>query len=133
MSPFSKKHAYTIPAGILLYEIISLYRPKWMKHQSTVYRPAEFVLTGWQDDGLPEFSKIDALLSLQNVAFLSVIRYVTVGVNRHYHSYVLAPTYQKCILPLTQENINLHPPVNVRVFSTGVYLTLRYHIVNTCA
>ena len=103
-----------------------------MKHQSTVYRPAEFVLTGWQDDGLPGFSKIIELLSLQNFAFISVIKYTTVGISQHYHSYVLSPTCHKSVVPLTQEYINLHPPVNVRVFSTGVYLTLRYHIVNTC-
>jgi len=103
-------------------------RPKWIKCQGTVYHLAQFVLTGWQDDDLPQFSKIDDLIYIQSVAIIVATQYHTVGIDRHYHSYLIAITRCKSVIPLT--NVNSHPPVNVRVLPSGMHLTLRYHVLN---
>ena len=64
----------------------SIYRPKWIKCQGTVYRLAQFVLSGWQGDDLLQFSKIEELISIQDVAIMIATHYHTVGIDRHYHS-----------------------------------------------
>ena len=107
---------------------ISTYRPKWIRCQSTVYRLAQFVLSGWQDDDLPQFSKIEELISIQNVAIMVAIHYHTVGIDRHYHSYVIGSTRCRSVIPLA--NVDSHPPVNVRALPSGMHLTLRYHVLN---
>ena len=107
---------------------ISIYRLKWIRCQGTVYRLAQFVLSGWQDDDLPQFSKIEQLISIQNVAIMVAIHYHTVGIDRHYHSYLIGSTRCKSVIPLA--NVDSHPPVNVRALPSGMYLTLCYHVLN---
>ena len=64
----------------------SIYRPKWIKCQGTVYRLAQFVLSGWQGDDLLQLSKIEELISIQDVAIMIATHYHTVEIDRHYRS-----------------------------------------------
>ena len=109
---------------------ISIYRPKWIKYQGTVYHLTQFVLSGWQGNDLPQFSKIEELISIQDVAIMVATHYRTVGIDRHYHSYLIASTRCKSVVPLA--NVDSYPPVNVCALPSGMYLTLRYHVLNEC-
>lgn len=106
-------------------------RPKWIKSQGKVYRSAEFVLIGWQqDDGLPLFGKINDLLCIQDVPILIVTQCETLGIDRHYHSYLLKLTHLKCVIPVNHLNQS-HPPVNGKLFSSGLYVSLHSFVLNT--
>lgn len=106
-------------------------RPKWVKFQGKVYRPKQFVLIGCQqDDDLPLFGKIDDLLHVQNVPILIIIQCETLGIEHHYHSYLLRLTHHKLVIPVTHLDHSL-PSVDCHVFSSGMYVSLRCFVLNT--
>ena len=100
-----------------------------MRCHGTVYRIAEFVLSGWQEDDLPQFSKIDDLIYIQGVAFILATCYHTVGIDHHYHIYVISSTGCSTVMALTEADS--HPPVIAKVLSSGIYIALHYFILNT--
>ena len=106
-------------------------RPKWAKSQGKVYRSAQFVLIGWQqDDDLPLFGKITDLLRIQDVPILIVTQHETLGIDRHYHSYLLKLTHLKRVVPVNDLDQS-HPPVNGQLLSSGLYVSLHSFVLNT--
>jgi len=91
--------------------------------------PPSTVCVDWlADDDLPQFRKIDDLIYVQSFAIMVATQYHTVGIDRHYHSYIIAITRCESVIPLT--NVKSHPPVNVRVLPSGMHFTLCYHVLN---
>lgn len=53
--------------------------------------PPSTVCVDWlADNDLPQFRKIDDLIYVQSFAIMVATQYHTVGIDRHYHSYLIA-------------------------------------------
>ena len=80
-------HTYSIFIG----------RPKWVTQQSTKYAKSEYVLISWQDDDLPVFGRIDSIVSVSGFILFSVNVYRTLGIDHHYHSFVVTRTTNRAL------------------------------------
>ena len=47
----------------------------------------DYVLIGWQEDDLPLFGLIEDILVINGCALFKVIKYATLKIDRHYHSF----------------------------------------------
>ena len=72
-----------------------------MKFAGYTYQPSLFVLTCFQPDDLPMFSRIDDLLLVNQEPFLCVTEYFTEGIDHHFHSYVIQCTNKKGTIHLS--------------------------------
>ena len=86
-----------------------------------------FILTGWQDDDLPQFSEITGILVVNSVFYLSVRVYTCLGIDRHVHSYVIERTYQEDVVLLHE--LYGYPPVLAHSVHRQLFITLKSHMV----
>ena len=105
---------------------MSSYRPNWIKYDGNTYRLAMFILIGWQDDDLPQFGEIKDIFVINSTHFLLVRVYMTMGIDRHVHSYVIKRK--------NEENIKLLSelpgyPVVGHSLNRQLYITLRTHVI----
>ena len=85
-----------------LYTLVIIYcRPNWVQYEGNTYRLAMFVLAGWQEDDLPQFADIKDIMVINAVCFLHVQTYITTGIDRHVHSYVITKTDSEDLLTLS--------------------------------
>jgi hypothetical protein len=94
-----------------------------------MYRLAMFILTGWQDDDLPQFSEIKDILITNSTYYLSVRIYTTIGIARHFHSYMIKRTNEEDILSLNK--LQGYPPMVGHSMNRQLYITLRSHIIKS--
>ena len=94
-----------------------------------MYRLAMFILTGWQDDDLPQFSEIKDILITNSTHYLLVRIYTTIGIHRHFHSYIIKGTNTEDILPLNK--LQGYPPMVGRSINRQLYITLRSHVIKS--
>ena len=67
----------------------------------------EFILCGFQEDDAPQFGKIFDIIVMNtdnNLAFICYQQYLTAGIDRHFHSYVIASTDEECIIRICEDN-----------------------------
>ena len=79
-------HSATKSLTIILC-VVCFYTARWFKSGGQVYRQSAFLLTGWQDDDLPLFSRIDDMLVVNGNPFLVVVHHDILGISRHVHSF----------------------------------------------
>lgn len=81
----------TIIAG--LWQIVNFYtcRLKWIVYQRVKFERNDFVLMGWQENDLPQFALVTDIIhvSSNDIVLLKAQGYHTVGIDRHYHSYII--------------------------------------------
>ena len=103
------------------------YRPSWIKYDGNTYRISMFILTGWQEDDLPQFGEIKDFLVINSTYFLLVRVYMTMGINRHVHSYVKSKRDEENILSLSE--LPGYPPAVGHSLNRQLYITLRSHVI----
>ena len=89
-----------------------IHRSDWIEWRGNKYYLGDYVLCGFQDDDLPQFSKVHDILVVESEAFLCTTLYFTRGIDRHYHGYVIVPTLEKRIIYVSDKNEllgSLHP------------------------
>ena len=64
---------------------------------------------GWQDNDLPQFGRIQELMMVSHVPIAAITLYVTLGIDRHYHSYAVSCTSQ--VKTIGIEKLEGYPPV----------------------
>ena len=95
----------------------------------TKYMIYDYVLIGWQDDDLPMFGLIQDIAVLNNNALFVVKLYNTLGINRHYHSFVISRTTEVAIVWLSE--LQETAVFRAHHLSDGqLLITFRYHIEN---
>lgn len=88
------------------------------------YHPNAFVIIGWQEDDLPIFGKILSIFANEDNVFYKVAKYISIGIARHYHSFVIEATQ-------SEEFVNKfvdHIPLNAIARGKSLYVTTRYHV-----
>ena len=104
------------------------YRPSWIKYDGNTYRITIFILIGWQEDDLPQFGEIKDILVINCTYFLLVRVYMTLGIDRHVHSYVVkSKRDEENILSLSE--LPGYPPTVGHSLDRQLYITLRSHII----
>ena len=93
------------------------------------YMISEFVVIGWQCDDLPIFGKIQHIAVVNDFVLFGVALYCTLGIDRHYHSYIINRTNEVAIHSLSE--LVDYQPIRAHFLTNGnLYITLRYHIEN---
>ena len=92
------------------------------------YSVSDYLLIGWQDDDLPIFGKVHFIAVVIGKPLFATCSYHTIGIDRHYHSFVLSrgteaySMYWLSELPLCQ-------PFKAHQLTNGCcYITFRSHI-----
>ena len=87
-----------------------------------------FVIIGWQEDDLPLFGEIRDILIINFTYFLLVKVYMTVGIDRHVHSYVIKNRRdEENILSLSE--LPGYPSAVGHSVNRELYVTLRSHVM----
>ena len=69
---------------------LTYHRMTWIKLNGIKYQQQDYVIISWQDDDdLPIFGHIISIFVVQNTAFFKIQMFVTLGIDRHYHSFVI--------------------------------------------
>ncbi len=101
----------------------------WISESGLKYTNEDYVITGWHTDDSPTFSHIEDILVIGEHAFLIVSLHKTVGINRHFHSYVIdSSTLHRCAVAIS----DLQYPGTFRAqeIQSIFYITTRSHIHN---
>ena len=93
-----------------------------MKLSGYTYQPNYFVLTGFQEDDLPIFSRICDILLQNERPMVQVVDFHTDGILQHYHSYSITPINNKHI-------ICLHDLIEPRPFNSHLISGVSSHVV----
>ena len=97
----------------------------------TKYTVNEFLIVGWQDDDLPSFGQIQYIVVVSGNPVFVVNLYVTQGIERHYHSFIVQRTsdIKACYLSELAD----YQPLQAHRQSNGyLCITFHSHIENTC-
>lgn len=107
------------------------YRPNWILCRGIRYVIGEYLFIGWQPDDLPLFGQIQQIIIIENshIMFL-VLQHVTLGTERHYHSYVMKRS-SKLTACWYSELVDYQPLQAHYSKSSCLYVTLRSHVENT--
>ena len=93
------------------------------------YTFSEFVVIGWQCDDLPVFGQIQHIAVVNDFVLFGVTLYSTLGIDRHYHSYIIIRTNEVAIYSLS--DLVDYQPLRAQYLRNGhLYITLRSHIEN---
>ena len=91
------------------------------------YTFSEFVVIGWQCDDLPVFGQIQHIVVVNDFVLFGVTLYCTLGIDRHYHSYIITRKNEAAIYSLTE--LVDYQPLRAHYLTNGhLYITLRSHI-----
>ena len=98
-----------------------------MKWNGSKHRTGQFVLVGWQEDDLPEFSKVRDLIVVENQHLLILSTYFTLGIDRHYHSYVVKSTFKELVIDVKCV-CDYHPVYVHKMSNTNtLYIAMKSH------
>lgn len=92
------------------------------------YSVSDYVLVGWQDDDLPIFGKIRFIAVCSGQALIAVSTYGTLGIERHYHSFVLGRSTETCTLYWLSELVACQSFKAHQLSNGYSYITFRSHI-----
>ena len=114
-----------------LFVFINIYRPKWIKLGNVEYRPGAIIFVGF-DGILPVFAMLKELFSIQKKAFIKVSQYVTVGLDEHYHSYIVSQSENPLEYILSLEDLIdysvLHIHQSFSQTNNNSYICLKWNI-----
>lgn len=102
-------------------------RPKWCIKYGTKYSKLDYLLIGWNEDGLPLFGRVQDILCINNSVLFCVLKYETLGIDSHYHSFFIRRTEDKDAFWLS-ELIDYHPLQAHQLSNNNLYITFRSHI-----
>ena len=89
------------------------------------------MICGFQEDDLPTFGRIDEILVITATPIFSLRLFTTLGLNNHLLSYAIERMHKTSLILLSQlvhqEPLTSHQ----RTGDDNVYITLRFHLINT--
>lgn len=92
------------------------------------YASLDYVIKGWQSDGLPLFGQIKEILVVNDsVLLFHVLEYETTGIDRHYHSFSIRITGREDLVCLPQL-VDYHTFNGHKLINGNLYITFRSHI-----
>lgn len=105
------------------------YRPKWIIKSGIKYQKPDYVIMGWQEDDLPIFGQIqDIMVTDHDEVFFELMAYDTLGIHRHYHSFVIQKSLHEAAI-LSISELGYHETFYAhRLINDSLYITLRSHI-----
>ncbi len=114
---------------IIIHTTQYIYRPRWVIHLGIKYMCSDYLLVGWQDDDLPIFGRVQSIIVVKGNAMFLVGVYNTLGIERHYHSFVINKTANVATCWLSE--LADYQPLQAHLLTNGrVYITFRAHIEN---
>lgn len=102
-------------------------RVKWVSQFGIKYTKMDYVLIGWQADDLPHFGRIDEILVTRGIAFLTVSKHSTFGIDRHFHSFCVKESHSSCVQ--TIPNLPHPNTFRARQMRDDLLITSRSHII----
>ena len=105
-------------------------RPTWIRLNGMKYQNTDYIICGWQDDDLPKFGSISTIFVVNNIAFFKVATSTTVGIDRHYHSYLVRCHQNHCEETVVCATTLIdHQPYRSHLLSNGsLYISIRSHV-----
>ena len=97
-----------------------------MKLHGIKYSHFEFVIINWQEDDLPRFGLIKDILVINTRVMFCANKYTTLGINRHYHSFLIKRTFRNDVVWLS--DLIDFCSYQGHCLSNNLYITFRYHI-----
>ena len=64
------------------------------------YSFSDYVIVGWQPDDLPRFGLIKDIFVAQDICYILVQEYKTIGIDRHYHSFCIEVTDEEVVFSI---------------------------------
>lgn len=92
----------------------------------TKYHPMDYVVTGWQDNDLPLFGCIQEIIIVNENALFSVLKCTTLGIERHFHSFVVRRTGEVAMYWLSE--LADYQALQAHLLNDRLYITFRTHI-----
>ena len=105
----------------------TFYRPKWVICQGTKYTETDYLLVSWQDDDLPIFGCINVIGTVSGYVMFCLTVYQTLGIERHYHSFVVKRTIYIAIYYLS-ELPDYHSYQAHQLLNGHLYITFQSHV-----
>ena len=97
--------------------------------QSTRYAKSDYILVSWQDDDLPVFGQIDNIVTVSNYVIFCVTIHQTLGIDRHYHSFLLRRTSDEAVYFLSE--LPYYRSYQAHLLSNHqLYITFKSHVEN---
>ena len=91
---------------------------------------SDILLIGWQADDLPSFGRVDHIVVFQDRVMFLVLVHFTIGIERHFHSYVIRRTSESAAF--WYSDLADKMPYRAHLLQNGrLYITVRSHIENT--
>ena len=114
----------------ILSYIHIFYRSTWVSIEGYKYTRSDYLLIRWQADDLPCFARVEDIAVFQQKIIFLLLLCTTVGIDNHYHSYVIRKTPERTAL--WYEQIVDKEPHVAHVLQNGeMYVTVRSHTENT--
>lgn len=101
-------------------------RIAWVMYMGAKYHAKEFIIIGWQDNDLPVFAKTLNVYVKSQEVFFKVQKFTTLGIVRHFHSFVIQKTDQVEYFKGFSEYL----PCSAISQNELLYVTLRSHVEN---
>ena len=102
-------------------------RVKWIHYKGNTYRLVGFVVFDWQQDDLPKFGQINDIYVVESLCILLLTSYRTVGIDRHFHSYIIENEH--CEVPILLKDLPGHPTIFAHSLNNDLHICLHSHII----
>ena len=92
------------------------------------YQRESYVITAWQVDDLPRFGRIEDIIVVQDTVYFKVTCTETLGIDRHFHSFVV----KKCSITeiVSYSELADNQVFDAHTVNKTMYITFRSHIEN---
>lgn len=91
------------------------------------YHRLNYVIIDWQDNDMPQFGRIDDIMVVEDTAYLRIISTETLGVDHHYHSFVINCRPKGDLVLLLTELVD-YQVYEAHFLNSCVYLNFRSHV-----
>jgi len=93
------------------------------------YLQSDYVLFGWQEEDVPIFGHIQYVAVFNNNPTFGVVKYYVLGIDRHYHSFIIKKTSEVATYWLSE--LVDYQPLQAHLLRNGCTLiTFHSHIEN---
>lgn len=108
------------------HPVISLFhRISWVEVDGITYKKGVVIVVGM--DLVPEFGIIDDIIVFNTDEIFFVLQNVsTISFEHHFHSYLVCPENDFCIIRHTQ--LYDHTPLSIYQLSDSFYISLKYQL-----
>jgi hypothetical protein len=111
--------------------LVGFFRPNWINVYGGRYYRSEFVQSGFQEDDLPIFGKIeDIIIIAGSIPVLQINKYKTLGINSHLSAFQVSHTSLNTVILLSQLHNKDRYYAHSSPGDSSTYITMRSHVSN---